>query len=394
MDAFGRFRVSNPQTIFDSQLQYNLAPVQWETVTTSGGTATHLPNESSARLRVDTTSGASCIRQTYQYHRYQPGKSQMIAMTFVLGSAATNVVKRVGYFDDENGFYLKQDGAGAVVIGRRSYVTGSAVDTEIAQASWNLDVMDGSGPSGVTLDWDKSQQLVLDLEWLSVGRVRAGFRIAGLVIYAHEFLLANSLATAYMTTANLPLRYEIVATGVAGGTTDLIQICSKVASEGGFESLLGLPVATGNAVTAVSVGTGLTCLVAIRPRLLFNGIANRAEVVLESLSLFITGAQNVYWELLYKPTTLTGGAWASVDGTNSTVERNLTVTAIAGGLPIASGYVEAGNKVASVIDSLIAMRLPITLDKAGTGQAEVALAARSFTGTTNSHGALAWREQY
>ncbi len=392
-DAFGRLRVSNPQTIFDSQLQYNLAPIQWETITTSGGSATHLPNESAARLRVDTTSGASCIRQTYQYHRYQPSKSQRILMSFVMGSANTNVKKCLGYLDDENGIFLAQDGAGAVVIGRRSYVTGSVVDTEIAQANWNLDPMDGSGPSRVTMDWTKAQILAVDLEWLSAGRVRVGFQLAGRTIYAHEFLHGNVLTTGYMTTANLPLRYEIVATGVAGGTTDLIQICSAITSEGGFEIGRGLPFAVVD-FAGRSVSTSGAVLLAIRPRATFNSIVNRALVILESVSLYAK-TQDIYWALYYNATSLTS-SWTDRDTNNSTVEYGLPSAFVGAdlGLPILTAPHPAAGSSRTFVRSLVAMRNPIALDKAGANPIAVALVAWSATGTATVYGALSWRELY
>lgn len=390
IDAFGRLRVSNPQTIFDSQLQYNLAPIQWETVTTAGGSAAHLPNESAARLRVDTTSNASCLRQTYQYHRYQPSKSQNILMTFVLGAANANVDKRLGYFDDENGIYLTQNGVGAVAIGLRSYVTGSVVNTEIAQGAWNLDAMDGSGPSGVALDWTKSQQLVIDLEWLSVGRVRVGFRLAGLVVYAHEFLIANTISTGYMTTANLPLRYEIVATGAAGGTTDLIQICCAITSEGGFEIGRGLPFTYRTASAGVSVTTTEKAVLAIRPRGTFNSIVNRALVIVEHFRIYVTG-QDIYWSLLYDP-TLTS-SWADMYTAASTIEVG-TPSAFSDGFQIDSGFLKAAQQTANTLDSLVAMRNPITLDKAGANPIAVALTAASLTGTAVVRASISWRELY
>ena len=40
-DAFGRMRVSNPVTAFESNFQYDLAPLIYEQIVASTGTVTH-----------------------------------------------------------------------------------------------------------------------------------------------------------------------------------------------------------------------------------------------------------------------------------------------------------------------------------------------------------------
>ena len=224
-DAFGRVRVSDPATLFDSQHQYTSQPLYWGEQATGTGAATHLPNEASVRLSTGgTASGAKMYRRTKAYFRYQPGKSQFIAMTFVLGAATNNLRRRVGYYDSHNGIFVEQTGSGASVV-RRTYTSGSAVDNVVAQDSWSIDRFDGTGPSGVTLDWTKTQILVIDLQWLGVGRVRVGFYVNGVLYYAHEFLNANNLSLVYMTSANLPLGYEIENTGITAGTNTMDCIC-------------------------------------------------------------------------------------------------------------------------------------------------------------------------
>ena len=84
-DAFGRLRVGLPETLQDSRLTYDLAPLLWETTLVGTGTCTHLPNESAARLSV-ATSGDSVTRQS-RYITYRLGKSQLVMVT---GTVATS----------------------------------------------------------------------------------------------------------------------------------------------------------------------------------------------------------------------------------------------------------------------------------------------------------------
>jgi len=225
VDAFGRGRVSQPTTIFDSQPQYDKQPLLWDEKIGDAASATHLPNESAVELAVTNAAASSVIRQTKEYFRYQPGKSQLILCTFVMGAPVDDVLKLVGYGDDDNGMFMGQDGAGTFML-LRSNVTGSVDDSrKFYQADWNVDPMDGTGPSGYTLDTTKAQILVIDLEWLGVGRVRMGLNIDGTTFYVHEFLNANVLDSTYTTTANLPIRYQLSNTAPNGGPATMKQIC-------------------------------------------------------------------------------------------------------------------------------------------------------------------------
>lgn len=289
-DAFGRARVSNPVTRFASAHQYDASPDFWETTLTSNGTATHLPNESAVRLRTTTVSGDKVVRQTYRYFRYLPGKSQLILVTGTLGAAAANVRKRLGYFDASNGLFFEQTSAGMFVV-RRTSVSGTPDDVRVAQADWNIDPMNGSGPSGLVLDPAKSNIFVIDFEWLGVGRQRFGVNIDGMTYYVHEIDWANrGGASVYMTTANLPVRYEIENTGTAvSATNDLIQICSTVVSEGGTDGELQTRLrSASNGVTTIGVTTRRPIL-SIRPKLTFNSIANRALISPANIEFINTG---------------------------------------------------------------------------------------------------------
>ena len=232
-DAFGRLRVSNPYTLFDSSNVMSKNS-QFDESLTGSGTVTYTSNKSTVNLNVTETSGDKVIRQSKRVLSYQPGKSLLILNTFVMNTQTENLEQRVGTFDANNGIFFEDTGTGYQFV-RRTYTSGSSVDTAVAQSSWNGDRLDGTGGSGYTLDPTKAQILFADYEWLGMGSVRVGFVIDGKFITAHTFLNANNLDTVYMQTANLPIRYEIEVTDtLAAGTYTLQQVCSSVQSEGGF----------------------------------------------------------------------------------------------------------------------------------------------------------------
>jgi hypothetical protein len=83
------------------------------------------------------------------------------------------------------------------------------VDDKFPQSEWNLDTMDGNGPSGFTLDLTKMQMFYIDYSWYGAGFVRWGLRgIDGTVYYVHKLINNNTNSEAYMRSGNLPGRYE------------------------------------------------------------------------------------------------------------------------------------------------------------------------------------------
>ena len=334
IDAFGRLRTSSPFTLFDSSHRFDDNEL-WSTATATSGTATFNSAQGLVDLDVTAASGSEVIRETTKVFSYQPGKSLLVLNTFVMSAAKTNLRQRVGYYGTQNGFYLEQNNT-TVSFVERSFVTGSVVNTPVAQASWNVDPMDGSGPSGITLDLTKAQILFIDLEWLGVGTVRIGFVINGNFYVCHKFHHANIIATTYITTASLPLRYEITNTGATSGASTLKQICSTVLSEGGYQ-LTGLQQAVGIPVTTprnLAVAGTFYPIVSIRLKTSPDRLD--AIVIATAISVVATTSGHYNWQVIASGTT-TGGTWVSA-GAGASVDYNITGTSFTGGRILASGF--------------------------------------------------------
>jgi hypothetical protein len=359
IDAFGRLRVSNPFTLFDSSHRFDDNGL-WSTATATSGSATFNTAQGLVDLAVTAASGSEVLRETTKIFAYQPGKSLLVLSTFVMNAAKTGLRQRVGYYGAANGYYLEQNDS-TVSFVERSSVSGSLVDTPVAQTSWNVDPLNGSGPSGITLDLTKAQILFMDLEWLGVGTVRIGFVIDGNFYVCHRFNHANIIASTYITTASLPLRYEITNTAATSGASTLKQICSTVLSEGGYE-LNGLQQAIGIPInTPRTLGTAGTFYPVISLRLKstrLDGI-----VILSALSIMPISTGNFNWQVVATGTT-TGGSWVSA-GTSSSVEYNITGTTFAGGRILASGFFNATNQGAGQVDILKEALFKFQLERNG-----------------------------
>ena len=387
-DAFGRLRVSNPLTLFDSSHRFDDNNL-WATATATGGAAVFNSAQGLVDLNVTAASGSSVTRETIKVFAYQPGKSLLVMNTFVMGAAKTGLTQRIGYYGADNGFYLEQAGT-AVSFVERSVVTGSLVNTPVLQANWNGDKLDGTGASGITLDLTKAQILWMDVEWLGVGSVRMGFVINGQFILCHTFNHANIIASTYITTASLPLRYEIFNTAGTTGTSTLKQICSTVISEGGYE-LRGLQQAVGTPITsarALATAGTLYPIVSLRLKSTrLDGIA-----VATAISIIGNTSANYNWQVIAAGTT-TGGSWVSA-GANSCVEYNLTGTSFAGGRILASGFFTATASTSVTVDILRAALLATQLERNGlTGTAyEFSLILTAGTNTETAFASIDWEE--
>lgn len=382
-DAFGRLRVSGLDTLFDSKQLNDALPLFFDDQETSGGgtSSTFNTNQASTTLAVSATTAGVRKRRTYQRFNYQPGKSQLIKLTFNLNGGVAGIKKSVGYFDDNNGIILNLDGTTANIT-LRTKTSGSVVDTDVAQSSWNIDKLDGTGDSGITIDFTKTHIFFIDFEWLGVGRVRCGFFLGGIPYYCHEFLNANVNTLVYMSTPNLPVSYEIENDGT-GIAADMDVICSSVASEGGQENLGILRHADSGSVGTLAAGTKYAIL-GIRLKAAYIDIT----VLLQNLS-FLSTSQNdqAHWEIILNPTV--DGTFTYSDQTNSAIQTatGAATNTVTGGVELDGGYFATAFPATPTVPN--ALRLGSAID--GTVD-EIVLVCRPITNNITVEASLTWRE--
>lgn len=377
LDAFSRLRASNPHNLFNEQCQYSTGSIQMESGNTGTGVLpVHDGSTRMTKLSATAGSGTSFL-QSLMYSPYQPGRSQQIYITGVLGAGVAGAVVDVGYFDANNGVIFRQNGVTNLQLILRTATSGAPSDLNIvAQSAWNLDKLDGTGPSGITLDVTKSFILMIDLQFLGMGRVRIGFDINGILYYVHEFRNANNLAVPYMQTASLPVGMLITAT-VTGSTKDAYFKCAAVSSEGGNLDLYGFVFSTPEGSVTAANGAR-TPIMGIRPKTTLNTYPNRQYIELTDLAIVVTGSAPVYWELVVGG-AYSGQAWTDINTTYSGVEYLSTpggYTNLTGGIVIKSGYCAGSGGGANPVTvtainlpSLLSRKYPLALDRAGAVRA-------------------------
>jgi len=398
-DAFGRLRVSNPLTLFDSFHRYQIND-KFTTSTSGTANTDYKVNESVIDMNVGTTSGDKCYRESKRVFAYQPGKSLLIMNTFVFNAQKTNVKQRVGYFNENNGVFFENDGTGNYIV-LRSYVTGSVVETRVAQANWNIDKFNGTGLSSQSghldrgvLDIAKANIFWIDIEWLGVGDVRCGFVVDGLMIPAHIFHNDNINTTTYMTTAILPVRYEIENTGTAASASKMKQICSTVVSEGGYtlegrSRSISIPINT--PIDLPTAGT-FTPILSLRLKDSFKD----AIALLKDVEFFGVTNNTSYRYKIIVGGALTNASWNSISS-DSSIEYDIAATAVTGGRDAQIGYVNvsagAGGAAVNLSrEQLFAYQFERDGFAASNNGVIITLAGTGAANGNDAVGAMTWEE--
>jgi hypothetical protein len=389
VDAFGRLRVSNPQTLFDSKQVFDNGSLDFLTSLASGGTAVWVQARASTILTVTPAVGSQAVRQSKRYFNYQPGKSTQVIMTFVPNAQDPTVRRRTGLIDPNNGVCFQQSGAGLAFVVRSS-VSGAPVDTVIPRSAWNRDKLDGTGPRGVVFDSTMIQVFMTDMEWLGGGPVRFYFVTSAGITLCHVENNENVLPSVYMSTPNLPVRWEIErVAGGGAGDANLEAICCTVVSEGGQQEIGGV-FGIDREITPISApNTHLVPVLAIR---LKAAQIRRTVKPLQFQIFSPAAADSSLFRLLINPTRGVGTApsWLSAHA-QSAVEYDVTSTqVITGGQILFPGYAQGRTIV-------LAQGLPTQFvlgaqDMGGTIPDELVIAARATTGSNNVFGAISWVE--
>ena len=387
-DAFGRLRVSEPYTLFDSQNRY-AADDQFDTSTATGGTSTFVADECSVNMAVTTSSGSEVVRQTKRVMPYQPGKGLLLLATFVMNAAKENLRQRVGYFNPNNGVFLQLSGTSEPQFVLRTSTSGSPSDARtVPQSQWNGDKLNGTGESGLTLDLTKAQILWMDFEWLGVGSVRCGFIINGQYIVCHTFNNANDLNKVYMTTAILPVRYEITNTGVTDTSSTLKQICSSVVSEGGYGQVTTPSVVRQTTVLATT--TTFKPLLSIRLKSTTLG----AIVLPQLVNVFPTATGDYEVALIKLPDAsyLTGESWVTSPFQN--VEYDVSATAMtypSEASIVQNSYLSASNQSAGASANSAGYNFDTQIGVTLAGVSEIyTVAVRNVSGSGSAVGSLSF----
>jgi hypothetical protein len=399
-----RLKVSSYETVFFNTFQYGIETDVWDTKVSLGATAYHDPNRNSVVMQVGVTTGSEIIRQTRNVMRYIPGRPTQATFAIILTNPVPGVRRRMGMFEERDGFYFEDDGSGydgySCVI--RSSTSGISTNIRVPRSQWNGDKLDGTGPSGINAGPNTQQLVTFDYEWYGAGQVKVGFVINGTTHYIHTFNHANILTLPWCATPFLPIRLELTnVVGIATTSTIFYQGSNSVIQEGVPEKI-GIAQNIRSPVTGKILPAAQTYYPLLSIRLKSTALKGVAlPTFFQAATLYqASPSQNAtvvsLGYTLIKNTTLTGGTWVDMQDPNAFVQYNTTATGIGtDGTDLDSGFIVGGGGGTGVrLDKDTVYQ--IGRSGIGTISDTLTLAVAVLdTGVTNAvaYGAMTWIEQ-
>ena len=389
-DAFGRQRISQPHTIFDSNYRYGDNYEKWSSNVTGNASTSFSSNQAAVIMTVGHESGAEVIRESRRVLGYQPGKSLLGMHSFVLSPAKDNLRQRVGQFSNVsdgtgNGIYFELEGNTAYLV-KRSTANNTLTNTRVAQSQWNINKLDGTDQNKQTIDFTKSQLFFIDYQWLGVGSVRCGFAIEGQEIITHIFHHSNHESNVYMSTGSLPCRLEIRNIGQTTSASSMQHICDTVLSEGGYNQL-GLTRSASTAITGKNlINTLVNPIISIRLR------STRTESVVLPDEVSFYGIQDTAFKYsIYRDTTLNNASWQS-GSANSSVEYDTTADSFTGGVKIREGIFSGKNNFSISLQNIYAHEIQLSRNINATTGNILTIAVEPTTNNDDVVAGINWIE--
>lgn len=206
-------RTAERSPIVELQSVYGLSDLRDLVEITGSGTVTNTTVE----YQVSTTTGAtdSATLDSVERGRYMPGFAGQAGIGVRIPSPPTqNQVFRWGMVDDENGAFFGQSVADGIFVAIRR----AGVEIIIPQTAWNIDSLDGTGPSGVTLDLPFGNIFQVIFTWFGYGVIEFNIVVQNPTTLAQEVVTVNRFRPANETSfadPNSPLRAQIDNDGTA-----------------------------------------------------------------------------------------------------------------------------------------------------------------------------------
>ncbi len=334
LDLFGNLKTASSYTLLDVAHLYDKNTLLMDEYIVGGASSTY--NNASIVMSVSSNNDR-VIRQSRLYTTYQPGKSLCIRLSGVINNSnSSTTTSRLGYFDDNNGLFFEYSNNIMKVV-----IRNNTSDTSVSQSDWNIDSMDGNGPSGLNINFSYNMIYYIEFAYLGVGLVKFGFVYSGKLYLTHIFY-NTTLTRPYMITPNLPIRYEISS---SGGSGSLICTCASVQSEGGY-NILGNIFSGGYGTNGgKSIASNTTAyLMAIK-------LANfkRSLVKLQSFSIYCSSSGSAIIEIykILSPTSnpITSPTFTSITNSNVMYDISGTAADLTNGILIYRGYCSSATSI-------------------------------------------------
>ena len=379
---FNELRVANKFPIVELTSVYGISDLRDVITTVGSGTVTSNDTEYVVSTTSDGTDVA--ILESVLKGRYEPGFAGEAGIGVRFPAMPIgNQIARWGMFDDQNGAFFGVTSTDIFVAVRRG-----GVDTIINQSAWNVDRMDGTGPSGTTLSLDKGNIYQIVFTWYGYGVIEFRVVVPNPTTLAQEVITVNRYVPFGETSIidpNQPLRAEITNNGTSN-FLNLFVGGRQYSIIGRYDPTIRV---TSERRTVSDVTTSLTPLISFQRKPVFpagSGRDNSVQIDLDEINI-ISSADLAYQVLLGG--TINGvyvnypTATTIIPDSETALLVNRTCTTITGGEVIFQGVVSGGSGSgtrALATSTLLDFTLPINQ----TVTLAVLRIAGSGTNTVNS----------
>jgi hypothetical protein len=349
-DAAGSLQVSQRKVLASLVQAHGDLPRFYTRRNIGTGNQTH--NKNKVNMTVATTLDVA-IAQSFQFYPYFAGKPIRSEFTVIDFDTEANVEKGFGqyhnvdfttpYANTLDGFRLWDDGTTKRL---QVFNAGTAV-ADIPRASWD-DPMDGTGASGVTVDFAKFNIYIFDYLWLGGSGLRFFMNIGDTIVLVHTYKHSNSGTDTIFQSPEQPVRFEIRSTGDAG---NMKQVCSAVSIDS-FTPETGHNVGVDVGTTFLNANVIGTAYAAIGARIDPNEY--NASVAIDTVSALAATADSFILQVRHNPTIAgTAPTWTVVPDSDIDYAVGDTTNTVTGGDILYSAYVQKNGDAIGDINGLL-----------------------------------------
>ncbi|BAT22668.1 hypothetical protein [Yellowstone lake phycodnavirus 3] len=287
--AFGELSVAANTPISQTDFVYGINTVITSNVVV-GSNATVGVSNGLLSVTANAATGASmAMFRPKKFIKYRPGESSVTRITglFTAGAPA-NSLQFVGTGFLEPSSNVMLDGMGFGYQGSSFGIiwTRNSSIQFIPQSSWNLDTMQGTGKSGFTLDPTKINIFQLKFQYLGGGNLF--FYVmpstSGRWVLVHMVQNAGTLTTPVFRDPTMHAMWYSNCYAVGNNTPVIVQGASLGQFLEGERRFLGPKGAYAYAPSANVINNVNTMMFALRNATYFNGLANRSQAHIRSVS--------------------------------------------------------------------------------------------------------------
>lgn len=327
LTAFGDLRATNLTPMAGWTFNYNINSDYIVTTTANSGTVTQ--GDSMAILSTSTTNNGSAKIATRKVLRYSPGLGGLARFTAVFTTGVASSQQIIGLGDDPDGFFFGYNGTDFSIL----RIQNSSLNWT-SQANWNVDKMDGTGSSGMTLDPTKGNVYTIQYQWLGFGVINFYItsNTTGEPILVHSIHYPNAYTVPSVYNPSFPLTAKVTN---SGNTSNIVLKTPSAMAfcEGDGYSQAIITRNSASASLSLTTPTNQNVLTLLNTST-FSGKTNRTRVRLDFVSTSNESAKATTFKLIRNATFGTALTYTAINANTSVIQYSSTSTSATGGIQI------------------------------------------------------------